>query len=629
MLKNIFLEIYKSAVSILPIYALVILLRLFGFIDLSTSEIATFSFSTFIIVLGVGLFNYGAETSMSPIGRDVGRALTVQGNIKVLVLSVFVFSLLVTVAEPDLNVLASSLSSVFPSALLIVAVGVSVAVFVIFAILKILYKKDISNILAVMYFVIFAILALNLINGTEKFIGLSFDAGGVTTGPITVPFMMALGVGISSVLSKRSEKDAPFGFVAFSSAGPVLIALTLSIFYRNSSYVMKEGAVNENGFFVSFLHHFISKLFSVGVLVALIFATYLIINALFIHARKSHVLTLLSGLFIAYIGLVLFLSSVESSYMAIGQRIGAQFATSPVAFTSIFAFILGSVTVIAEPAVKILTRQVEEVTNGSVKKVSLLVSLSFGVGLACLISFLRVIYGFSIVYVLIAGYSLCFLLSLFVPKVYTAISFDAGAVASGPLTSSFILPLILGFCYELKGEGDVLLLGFGIVGIVAMSPILFIQLLGVWSLVKNKVLVKKGLKRVLVKDRGLIIPFSRKKDGSQDKPSFRVIGLYMLVVIVPKGKAELINDILSDFKASYFLNTLAKGSADSSLTRDLIISVVREDMVKDLLLKLEDKFSLFNGNKLNMDKVSMYYTVPLDSIVGISEYMILSNGGRM
>ena len=507
MVKELLTEIKKSCFSVLPIYLLVLFLLLIRIISLTGYEILSFSLATILLIIGISLFNYGADHAMTPIGKYVGKGLTKQGKIWVLFLVVFLFGFLITIAEPDLSVLALQTKSVFSKPILIISIGVSVGMFLLLAILKIIKKVNLIRLLSVLYMVSFALVALLAYNGKENMVALCFDSGGVTTGPMTVPFLMALGAGVAVTLAQKSEKDASFGFIAFSSIGPVVVMLILSLFSNKTiEYELADYAISDN-FFVSYGYYMLDKIKEVGLSIGLLFACFMLVDLIFLKLPKEKIIVLVKGLLIAYLGLVLFLAAVDSTYMGIGFKIGTEFAKANTVVIILISFAIGALTVLAEPAIKILISQVEEMTNGLVKKRGLLIALAIGVGMALVLAIIRIVFKFSILYIIIPGYVICFILSFFVPRIYTAIAFDTGGVASGPLTSSFILPIALGLCASLNGPNEILSYGFGIVSLVALSPLVSIEILGCYSLLVNKMSVRKRIKNVLKEEDKIIISF--------------------------------------------------------------------------------------------------------------------------
>ncbi len=504
MKKLLFSKIKESLISVLPVTLIVIILNFTPLINLTVSEIIIFSVSAVFLILGIGFFTLGADVAMTPMGEHVGAGLTKSKNLKLLLIVCFSLGVLITVAEPDLSVLASQVGS----KLIIIFVGLGVGLFLILSILKIVFKKDLASMLVYFYMVLFALALLVLAIDGENFnlIPLSFDSGGVTTGPITVPFIMALGVGIATTIGGRNSSENSFGLVAMCSVGPILAVLLLSII--NGGDI---SAPNVNDYLLS--NDISGAVFStllkttkdVSIALGLVVAFFFIINFIFLKLPKKRIYQILIGTAFTYVGLIVFLTAVHVGFMPIGFKMGAELAkASPVAVT-IVGFVLGLVVVLAEPAVHVLNKQVEEITQGVVSKKAMMIALSIGVGLSICLSVVRIIYGFSILYYLIPGYLISLGLSFFVPKIYTAIAFDSGGVASGPLTSTFILPFAIGTCVAMGG--NILSDAFGIVAMVAMTPLITIQLLGFTSISKKRVSQKLAMKKILDEKDDQIIKF--------------------------------------------------------------------------------------------------------------------------
>jgi hypothetical protein len=345
--------------------------------------------------------------------------------------------------------------------------------------LKIVFRQSLSNILMLFYMLLFAAALLLVVNGNEALLPMAFDSGGVTTGPITVPFIMALGVGISSILGDRKSQENSFGLVALCSVGPVMAVLVLGIFSGNNlTYQVPDYTVSTDiaGAFAHTLGHTAKE---VALALGMIVAFFLACQVILLKLPTKRLKRIAVGVFFTYIGLVIFLTGVNVGFMPIGYKLGCALANGNRTFLVIFALITGVLTVLAEPAIHVLNAQVEDVTGGSISKKSMMLGLCIGVGSAITLSVIRIIFDFSLVYYVIPGYFLSLALSLFVPPVYTAIAFDSGGVASGPMTSGFILPFATGVCVCLQGEAAVLRDAFGVVAVVAMTPLITIQILGV------------------------------------------------------------------------------------------------------------------------------------------------------
>ena len=504
MKKLLFSKIKESLISILPVTLIVIVLNFTPLINLSVNEVVIFSVSALFLILGIGFFTLGADVAMTPMGEHVGAGLTKSSSVKLLVAVCFVLGFFITVAEPDLTVLANQVGS----KMIILFVALGVGLFLVLAILKIIFKKDLASMLVYFYMVLFALALLALAVDSNNFnlIPLSFDSGGVTTGPITVPFIMALGVGVATTIGGNNSNENSFGLVAMCSVGPILAVLLLSVINGGdvsapnvNDYMMPTDIVG------SVFSTLIKTTKDVSIALSLVVVFFFIINFTLLKLPKKKIIQILIGVLFTYIGLIIFLTAVHVGFMPIGFKMGAELAkTSPIVVT-VVGFVLGLVVVLAEPAVHVLNKQVEEITQGTVSKKSMMIALSIGVGLSICLSVIRIIFGFSILYYLIPGYLISLGLSFFVPKIYTAIAFDSGGVASGPLTSTFILPFAIGTCVALGG--NILSDAFGIIAMVAMTPLITIQLLGFTSIFKKRVSEKLAMKKILDDEDDQIIRF--------------------------------------------------------------------------------------------------------------------------
>ena len=441
---------------------------------------------------------------MTPMGEHIGSALPKSGRFKTLLLVCFLMGLFITIAEPDLSVLASQVAEVVNGTLLTVSIAVGVGIFLVLSVLKIVFRVSLSKMLTFFYMLLFALVSLVMLSGNEGFLPLAFDSGGVTTGPITVPFIMALGVGISSTLGDKKDREASFGFIALCSIGPILAVMLLGTFASGEiSYQIPDYSLDLGGLFSTFGH----TTYEVTIAILPIIACFFILQALFIKLPKKRILQIVVGIFYTFFGLVIFLATVSVGFMPIGYKLGTELAKTHPALLTLIAFILGFAVVLAEPAIHVLKRQVEIVTGGAVSKRSMLIALSVGVGVSIALSVIRIIFDFSILYYMIPGYFISLGLSFFVPKLYTAIAFDSGGVASGPLTSTFILPFVVGICFVLQGEAKILSDAFGLVAMVAMTPLITIQALGFKAIASKHLRERSAMKRILDEDDEQIIRF--------------------------------------------------------------------------------------------------------------------------
>ncbi len=507
ILKELWSKILEALISALPITAIVYIMSLLPWFDFTQVELVTFTVGAVFLILGIGLFNLGADLAMTPMGSHVGAGLSRQKKLGLLLGVCFVLGMLITIAEPDLQVLANQVSAVMNGTVLICAVGLGVGSFLVIAILKIVFRKSLSNILMLFYMLLFALALMLTVNDNLNLLPMAFDSGGVTTGPITVPFIMALGVGISSVLGDRHSKENSFGLVSLCSVGPILAVLVLGIFSRNDLvYEVPDYAVSSD-ILGAFVHTALHTMKEVAIALGLIIAFFLGCQFLFLKLPMKHLKRIAVGVAFTYLGLVIFLTGVNVGFMPIGYKLGYELAKLNEIWLILLGLVMGVLVVLAEPAIHVLNQQVEEVTGGYVTKRSMIMGLCIGVGASIALSVVRIIFDFSLVYYIIPGYFISLALSLFVPPVYTAIAFDSGGVASGPMTSGFILPFAVGVCVSLQGSDAVLRDAFGVVALVAMTPLITIQLLGFKAIISNMLAERRAMKRILDADDQQIINF--------------------------------------------------------------------------------------------------------------------------
>ena len=506
-LKELRLKIQEALVSALPITAIVYLMSLTPLFNFSRTELITFTIGAVALVLGIGMFNLGADLAMTPMGTHIGSGLSRQRKLGLLLSVCFVLGMLITVAEPDLQVLASQVSAVMNGTLLVYTVGIGVGTFLMVAVLRIVFRKTLGSILMLFYMALFALALLLSVRGNENLLPLAFDSGGVTTGPITVPFIMALGVGISAVLGDRHSQENSFGLVALCSIGPIMAVLLLGVFSSNNlSYQVPDYAVSED-ILGAFLHTGMHTAKEVALALGMIVLFFAVCQMLFLRLSARSLHRIAVGVGFTYVGLVIFLTGVNVGFMPIGYKLGYTLAQGNKAMLAVFGLVMGVLVVLAEPAIHVLNGQVEDITGGNVSRKSMTIGLCCGVGVAIALSMIRITFDFSIVYYIIPGYFISLALSLFVPPVYTAIAFDSGGVASGPMTSCFILPFAIGVCCSIQGADAVLRNAFGVVALVAMTPLITIQLLGFRAVLDRHVREHLAMRRMLDKDDQQIISF--------------------------------------------------------------------------------------------------------------------------
>ena len=475
-------KIRESLVSVLPIIAIVTLLCLF-LVPMQPTLLLTFLIGALMIVVGLGLFSLGAERSMTIIGSKIGTALTKIGKLPVIILVAFALGVAVTVAEPDLQVLADTVPNIDKTVLL-AAVGIGVGFFMVVCMMRILYGINLRWVLLGCYIVIFVLAAFT----DREFLCIAFDSGGVTTGPMTVPFILALGVGISHVRSDRRAEADSFGLVALCSIGPILSVLLLGFFGSGSGEAAGITPVHfdsTTGIGTAFLRELPVYMKEMAVAMLPIVAIFLLFQLFVFRMNLRSFGKIFVGIVYTYVGLVLFLTGVNVGFSNLGAELGAALVSSSLEWLLIpLAALLGWFIISAEPAVTVLEKQIEEVSAGAIPGKAIKISLSVAIALAMALAMLRVVTGISILWFLVPGYAIALGLSFFVPDIYTAIAFDSGGVASGPMTATFMLQFMMGVSIALGG--NVLTDAFGIVAMVAMMPLLSIQMVGFYYQIKAK-----------------------------------------------------------------------------------------------------------------------------------------------
>ena len=464
----------ESVKSVMPV-TLTVFILCFFILPVDTDVLLFFIIGAIFLTVGVALFQIGADNSMSPIGLHIGSFLTKSRKLWLLLLCSFLLGIIITVSEPDLQILAETFPNI-PNATMIFAVGIGVGLFLVIAVLRVLLRIPLRIVLLIFY----GITVVLSFFVEPAFLPVSFDAGGVTTGPMTVPSIIALGIGISSLRSDRDAESDSFGYIALCSVGPILTMLILSFLFPSSSAPSVEAipyADTTLDLFRSFSDKFPYYLKEVLFALLPVVCFFLIFQIFFLRLPKQTFLKITVGLAYTYVGLVLFMTGANVGFMPMGRQLGVMMGFEKYRWLAVpVAFALGYFTVRAEPAVQVLTRQVYDLTAGTVPEKAMTTSLSVGVALAVSLAFLRTLISFSILWLLVPGYILAFVLSFFVDPIFTAVAFDSGGIASGPLTSAFILPLSIGLCSSL--EKDESMFAFGIVAMVAMMPIITIQGMG-------------------------------------------------------------------------------------------------------------------------------------------------------
>jgi hypothetical protein len=435
------------------------------------------------------------------MGEGIGVQISKFRKLPLPLIICFALGVIITIAEPDLTVLAEQIPSI-PNMVLILAVAIGVGLFLVVSLLRTALGIPLSRLLLLFYLAVFVLAAF----APADFIPAAFDSGGVTTGPITVPFIMALGIGMVSIRSDKKSSDDSFGLVALCSIGPILSVLILSICYEPSAtttetvirdIVDTRDAIRE---FVTAFPHYAKE-----VLIALlpVVGVFVVFQMIARRYQLHQLLRIGSGFLYTYAGLVMFLTGANVGFMPAGKLIGEEIAGSSYKFLLIpVGMLVGYFIVAAEPAVHVLKKQVEEISSGRITQTSIGIGLSVGVAVSVGIAMLRILTGIPLMWFMIPGYAISLLISFFVPPLYTGVAFDSGGVASGPMTTTFLLPFAVGACTAVGG--NLLTDAFGIVAMVAMTPLITIQLIGLYAQIKHRAQRRRTADRLSRVDDGIL-----------------------------------------------------------------------------------------------------------------------------
>ncbi|MDE6184873.1 MAG: DUF1538 domain-containing protein [Lachnospiraceae bacterium] len=482
-------KLSETLKAVFPILAIVLILC-FTIAPIPPSILMAFLIGAVFLIVGMLLFNVGVELSMTPMGERVGTIMTKSKKLSIMLLIGFIMGFIITISEPDLQVLAQQIPSI-PNMILILAVATGVGVFLLIALMRMLFGVALPHLLVVFYVAVFLLTFFV----PKDFLAIAFDSGGVTTGPMTVPFIMAFGIGISAIRSDKHAADDSFGLVSLCSIGPILAVLVLGMIYNpgqsesvSEAIPVIDNTVELGRLFTREIPTYLEEMAMSLLPIVSFFGLFQLVSR---DINKRTLIKIGIGLVYTYIGLVLFLTGVNVGFMPAGNYLGQTIAGFSYAWVIVpIGMIIGYFIVRAEPAVLVLTKQVEEMTSGAISAKAMGTSLSLGVSASVGLAMVRVLTGISIMWFLIPGYTIALVLTFFVSKIFTAIAFDSGGVASGPMTATFLLPFAMGACGALGG--NIITDAFGIVAMVAMTPLIAIQIMGLVFKLKESSLHKKA-----------------------------------------------------------------------------------------------------------------------------------------
>ena len=479
-LKEFWDKCRESAVSILPFFAIIMVLYLV-FLPFNLATTLALLVATLIMIVGMALFNVGVDMSTMKMGGYVGSHLSRSRKLSFMAILSFVLGFMVTISEPDLMVLAEQVPGISSKWVILITVSLGTGIFLLLSTIRTIFRLSIKKILIISYALSLILSFVTTWIGSGNFVPLSFDAIGVTTGAMSVPFIMSFGLGICAVRSGKNNQEDGFGLIALASIGPVIAILLVSLFIRTDSTIAAESVARIETFAdwgVLFGSSILSYLKEVFIVIIPIFIFFVWYNYRYLKYPKSTILRMFFGLIYCYIGLVIFLTGVASGYLPTADLLGFSIASSDLKWALIpISLVIGAVLIFAEPAVHVLNKQVEDITGGVIRKRTMLVGISIGVAIAMFLVVLRALLGFSFMLILVPLIILLIVISIYTPRLFVGIAFDSGGAAAGSLSASFVLPFILGICKALEFDG--MLYGFGTIAIISILPTIVIEIMGV------------------------------------------------------------------------------------------------------------------------------------------------------
>lgn len=476
MAKNILSKLKGSFISIFPIVVVVLVLGL-TISPLSGYDITKFLISSVLLIFGMALFTVGADSAMFTMGSSIGGNLSKSRKLGTLLIFSLLLGIIVTLAEPSLSVLASQVLSI-NKWVFICVVSLGVGLFLALAVLRIIFQVKLKTVLIISYCIVFVLMLLV----SPEYLPISIDAGAVTTGAISMPFILAFGMGISAVRGNKYNEDDSFGLIALGSVGPLITTLLLCVFagkdvQTTQTIITQTSTGSASQMLSEFGVEFLQNILDILVVLLPIIVFFFVYNAIYLKYPKTQIIKIVIGLIYTYFGIVIFLTGIMAGFLPVGSIIGYNIAISKYSWLLVpIAGIIGLFTILAEPSIQVLNKKVEDITHGAINRHVMMVSISIGVALSLMLAVLRVLFNIKFIYLILPLYVACIIASVFCPSLFNAIAFDSGGVSAGTMATGFILPFVMGIC-EASGV-NIMVGAFGTIAFIACLPILSILFLG-------------------------------------------------------------------------------------------------------------------------------------------------------
>lgn len=610
---NLMVEKVKEVTrTLVPVIVLVLLLCL-TIVDVEADIMVRFIIGSILLLMGLSIFLWGVDLSMNSIGEHMSREIATSKSIVKIGLLSFLLGFLISVAEPDLLVLGSQIQkasdSSVSSTLVVYVVSFGVGAMVLLGVFRLLKDKSYSMFMVATY-VIISILAIFV---SEEFLAISFDASGATTGALTTPFILAISLGLSKVKGGKHAEENSFGLVGIMSAGPILAIMLMSIITGQKNIQGTAEIFTPTNGVLSPILRSLPATFLESIRALLPIATlFFIFNFKKFKLAKDEILLIIKGLLFTLLGLTLFLTAVNTGFMDMGRIIGMSLAQmSPWVLIGI-GLVLGLIVVLVEPAVHVLGEQIEEVTAGHIPIKLIRTTLSLGVGIAIALSMVRIIVpGVKLWYFIIPGFFLAMILSFFADPFFIGIAYDAGGVASGPMTATFVLAFAQGAA-DMTPTANVLIDGFGVIAMVAMAPVLSIMIVG--TIFKHKKRAEKTVKD----EKYAAIPMTEVEEEFADGILHDCI-----VVVVNRGFAEDVVNISreSGARGATIIHGRGLEEREHEKVRIPLINIELQPekeiiwLITKSNVSMEVIKSLLSDSMLNDDGEIAIYTSPTEAML--------------
>jgi len=502
MLNKLWLILKLSILSIGPLTIMVLIFHITGLVPINGDDITKFIIAAFLLVIGMSLFNLGVSASVISMGELLGSSLTKIKRLVVIILILFSIGFLVTAAEPSVAILARQVP--IGDLIFVIFVSVGAGLFLIIGVIRILFNRPINTLLMAGYLIVFVLISF----ADAGYIPMAFDSSAVTTGLMTVPFILAIGKGLAASHGNKNNQNDSFGLVGLVCIGPIIFVLLMGIIAGTSPEVVTTETMPATSMLVQLMNGIGTTSLSVAVILVPLLLFFYFYQLVLIKLTRKRLIRILVGSIWLFVGMVLFLAGANFGFIGAGNSFGRSLnSIDGVVTVLIIVSVIGASSVVAEPSVHIMGEQVEEVSDGVITKTSLVITLSIGVALALVLSTIRIFYQIPIIYFVGPSFIIAMILSLFTPSMFTAMAADSGGAVTGAVAASFISPMIGGLALASLGEDSFAKYGLGTLGLIAMMPLISIQLLGLRVKVREKAAQRLALRRMKEADENQIIYF--------------------------------------------------------------------------------------------------------------------------